>query len=143
VYNYITRKIKKRIATLLDLYEHSKGKPSTTVTIQSDDRAASYTATTSAGYQIKIVCKEITYTVNYPRRWSWFNRRHRVFEVYCECCPGTPDEVREVLTAKRTFPIIPSSMTSLRYKKKVAIMAYLDLLDHENIFHGDHHADTV
>jgi hypothetical protein len=128
MFNYFYSQVRSGLQRIFDLYHSSKGSPSVVQSIQDPKDATRLIASTSAGYQIEIVCTEISYVVKYPQGFGVFDKCQRIFQVHCECCEGTPDDIKTFFSIMHTVPDLTMRMTSLKHKRRAAIVAYLQMV---------------
>jgi hypothetical protein len=121
----LTDLIELGLSSLFEWIE--KSKTTRTIVRQLDADKTRYEVTTNAGYGFFIYCEE--------HRFAYWNGRSMrstspksIFRVYCHCDENTPDVIRNRLSKVLDLPCLVSNFTSVDFKKKAAIKAYLDLI---------------
>jgi hypothetical protein len=118
----------RKVQRVFDAVDRLRGRKSVSMTVQAVDTASHYTVTTNRGFEIKIFCLEQDYGVKHSALWHWWHHSTRQYVVYCECDAYMPDAFKTILGHRLTIPDLTFAFTSEPYKKKIAIMAYLDVL---------------
>ena len=118
----------RKVQRVFDAVDRLRGRKSVSMTVQGVATASHYTVTTNRGFEIKIFCLEQDYGIKHSAFWHWWHHSTRQYVVYCVCDDYMPDAFKGILGHRLTIPDLTFAFTSEPYKKKIAIMAYLDVL---------------
>ncbi len=121
-------KVSQGLQAIFDMCHDSLGTQEVVQSVQDQSNTTQLIVKMKAGYEIRIVCTEITYAIRYSRGFGVFDNHRKVFQVHCACRQGAPESIKALL--EKSFPVPDMTMrfTSIQHKRRRAIMTFLQLV---------------